>query len=103
MAFNYPLSTNFQGNCTKFLWHLLPCRGLALGPVPGCRVSVKGKISLYQRNFGAIALDQLLKKGAPWFRRGRLEPGLQAEVLRGPRKTRSNKTNANDYEYAMAA
>jgi len=44
------------GNRTKFLWYLLPCQGLALGPVPRCRGSVKGKISLYQRNLGAIAL-----------------------------------------------
>jgi hypothetical protein len=46
-----------QGNRTKFLWHLLPCWGLAPGPVPRYRCSVKGKIGLYQRNFGAIALS----------------------------------------------
>jgi hypothetical protein len=44
------------GQSHQILWHLLAYWGLALGPVPRYKSSVKGKVGLYQRNLGAIAL-----------------------------------------------
>ena len=42
-------------------------------------------------------------KGGAMVSTGTVEARVAGRGAAGPRKTRSNKINANDYEYAMAA